>query len=321
MSVRSRIAAAAVTVAAVAAGTIALPAAASAATPDPALTITAGRPTPAGPLALGATESVTFKVTNNTSRTQKFYGGFSALAQGALFLQSGQLTGQVVALDGTPTTSSSFAAQEPGYMGDFYPKAGAAFGAFSIPGHTVYSWKVILGATKAWPLSDNAITVDGFVSQANGTSTVTGDIGIKVGRAQTGGAVDETLTGGSSVAPGRPALETLTIANRTGATINEPWEAVIDDDGQGFAGQVRLAYDEWVGSAAKGHWQALSGDDSGFVTVDGIGRNATDVIKLRVRLVKYSAKANSGTVPIQVVNFDGSSTGNLAKTLTVHRVA
>ncbi|QMU75784.1 hypothetical protein GXW83_08565 [Streptacidiphilus sp. PB12-B1b] len=124
-----------------------------------------------------------------------------------------------------------------------------------------------------------------------------------------------------SVAPGRPALETLTIANHTGAAINEPWEAVIDDDGQGFAGQVRLAYDEWVGSAAKGHWQALSGYNAGNLTVNGIGVNATDTVKLRIRLVAYTAKAGSGTVPIQVVNFDGITTGNLNRMLTVHRAA
>ncbi|MBC3844341.1 hypothetical protein GXW82_41850 [Streptacidiphilus sp. 4-A2] len=52
---------------------------------------------------------------------------------------------------------------------------------------------------------------------------------------------------------------------------------------------VGLALDEWVGSATRGHWQAVE-----RITVPGgLADGATDTFRLRVRLTRYQAAAGS----------------------------
>ena len=231
---RSRRTAAAVVLAATAAALV--PAAANAATPSaaraaarPALTMSVGdRSSTAALRAGGATESFVVKVTNSTAQSQKFNTAVGELAQGELMFDSKQAHTTVTALGRTPATVSSFIDEQPGVMGSFSPKGKPLGSDFTIPAHATYSWRITEGVTKAWVVNNNGVDLE-LVGYQPGHSQPFGNttVDFKVGTHRTGGPVVETLTGGSKVAPGHPAYETLTVTNRTGAAIAAPWTDVV----------------------------------------------------------------------------------------------
>ncbi len=326
MSVRSRATAAMVLTTAALAGTAFLPTAANAATPaaaKPALSTSVSRP--AGALLPGGrAESVVFSVTNNTAKPQKFEAGAGALPQGALDLAGGQLALQATPLGRTPATSADFQDQQPGYMGELYPRGTAVGSYFTIPAHASFSWRLSLAATKAWPANDNGFTLDTFAVQPNSFAPSESRSFFKVGKATTGGPIVERLSGGTVVAPGRPAYETLTVTNRTGAALATAWDDLayinVPATAKGLAGA--LATDVWVGSAAKGHWQPVQ--DSNLLNAPrGLANNATASFRLRVRLVNYATNTASFTAGFYVLNLAGNATWATAdhQNLTVHRKA
>ncbi len=265
-----------------------------------------------------------FSVTNNTAKPQKFEAGVGALPQGALYLDGGQLALQVAPLGRTPATSTDFMAQAPGYMGVLYPR-GTAFGSdFTVPAHASFSWRLSLAATKAWPANDNGFTLDAFAESPNSPAVSESTSFFKVGKATTGGPIVERLSGGTVVAPGRPAYETLTVTNRTGAALATAWDDLayinVPATAKGLAGA--LATDVWVGSAAKGHWQPVQ--NTGLLNAPrGLANNATATFRLRVRLVDYTTTAASFRTGFYVLNLAGNATWATSdhQNLTVYRKA
>ena len=326
MSVRSRATAAIALTTAALAGTAFLPTAANAATPaaaKPALSTSVSRPT--GTLLPGGrAQSVVYSVTNNTATPQKFTVGAGAMPQGALDLVNGGLSLQVTSLGRTPATSADFISEAPGYMGAFYPKGTAVGSAFTVPAHANFSWRLSFSATRAWPANDNGFTLGSLLATEHSTGPSEISTFFKVGKATTGGPIVESLSGGTVVAPGRPAYETLTVTNRTGAALADAWNDLayinVPATAKGLDGA--LATDVWVGSAAKGHWQPVQGT-SLLNAPRGLAENATATFRLRVRLVDYATKAASFPAGFSVLNLEGNATWATAdhRNLTVYRKA
>ncbi|QMU68970.1 hypothetical protein [Streptacidiphilus sp. P02-A3a] len=327
MSVRARLVATTATVA-LAAGTATalLPAVANAAAPapaKPAVTVSYGAVSARGPLLPGGrTESFTVTATNTTGKSAPFLGTFSATPQGVFALASADLSLSVVPVH-APATGFGTIAEEPGLIGQIHPKASKLWGSadFVLPAHASYTWKVTVGATKAWKASDNAVLVNVSNSAAPDDSAPFSTVDLKVGAARTGGRVVETLTGGGSVAPGRDALETLTVANRTGAAVPGPVGGEVStsglvQDGDQY-GPGRVTVDLLEG----GHWVALKG---GQLPVLGNGLAKDAVVSYRLRLVSgpYQAPFASGTTPLYAFfsaaqyALDGPTT---SRTITVYQ--
>ena len=167
-------------------------------------------------------------------------------------------------------------------------------------------------ATRAWPVNDTGFAFEvGVLSQSPFVITKQ-SVPFPVGTAKTGGPINESLTGGTKVAPGHPAEETFTVTNRTGARIDQP----LDIQPQFFAPSgVGLALDEWVGSAAHGHWQAAT-----QITVPrGLVNGATDTFRLRIRVTEYRAATATGPADL-LLNSPDLRIGSFQK-LTVDRSA
>jgi hypothetical protein len=292
---------------------LAFPATANAAapTPKPILQVTATATAPNARLQLGgAARTEILKVTNATGKAQKFHGELSANAGGAVYLQSGELVGNVTALGKTPATNSIFVSQSPGYLGAFYPK-GHKFGTFTIPAHTTYSWKIAIAATKSFPLNDNLLFVHAGAFLPGASAPGFATVEYKVGNGHTGGPVLENLWGDVELtAYNHPAFEFLTVTNHTGAALKSwsmmPW--LVQKPG------AQLAMDVWVGSAAKGHWVPLTND----LSAAGLANGASKTFQLRVRVVHYNPKAGQIHDMLEVMNWNGDVVPAPHIGLTVH---
>ncbi|MEY9870555.1 hypothetical protein ABH931_000009 [Streptacidiphilus sp. MAP12-33] len=288
---------------------LAFPAAANAATATPpALRVSFTPTTGAAITPGGAARTEVFKVTNTSGKAQKFDGLLSVMAQGSVYLSHGELNGSVTALGRTPATGSLFESQTPGYIGIFHP-AGTKWGYFTIPAHATFSWKIALAATKAFPRNDKGIEVAVGAVGPGPVRPSIATVGIKVGKG-TGGPVVEKLTGDTSLSVGHPAFESLTVTNHTGAALNQAWlmEPMLQQ-----APGAKLAVDEWVGSAAKGHWQPFAKD----LNAAGLANGASKTFELRVRVVDYTVKAPVKDV-LWIMNWDGSAVPVPHQALLVH---
>jgi hypothetical protein len=322
---RSRRTAAAVVVLAATAAAL-VPAAANAATPAassaaarPALTMrVVDRSSDAALRPGGASESFVIEVTNTTAKPQPFNAGIGELAQGELMFDNRQMRTTVTALGRTEATASSFINEQPGIMGTLWPKGKPLGTDFTIPAHTTFSWKVAVEATKSWVANNNGVTAEVFGYQPNQDRQF-GDINVnfKVGAHKTGGPVVETLSGTNTVRPDRPAYETLTVTNRTGAAIAAPWT-----DGVFLDGLDTFNTDVWVGTAAKGHWQRMV---NGILPAipGGFANGATATYHFRVDLARYVGNAPTQHVYMMVwSNNTSEGPGNaVSTTLTVYRQA
>jgi hypothetical protein len=285
----------AATTAAVTAGTVK---AAPAPVPALALSLTEQNPhqvlQPGGPAA-----TVIMKVTNTTGKTEQFTGQVGFWPNGALVL-----TQREVSVAFTPVGAA--------------PKLPGSNGwsrAIPIPAHATFTWKAAVRATKAWPRNDAGL---GFEVGVLGQSPFVINkqmVWYAVGHAKTDGPVVTALAGATRLAPGRPAVEKLSVTNRTGARIDQSLALQADT----FAGTgTRLVIDEWVGSAAKGHWQSLNGRN--LVVPSGLANGASADFTLRVRVVSYSALTSSVHAGLVVMDRDTTGPGTTAdQPLTVLR--
>jgi hypothetical protein len=309
MSVRSRSVAAGIAATALlAGGAVAVPAAADAATvpqaaPALPLAVSMVKQAPSRSLVPGgAAGSVTLKVTNVTAKPQKFAENVDAWGNGSLQLLGNALAEKATPLAGTPAVTGSWKAWSR---------------VLTIPAHATFSWKVSFAATKAWPRQDSGIGFEIQVWEPSAARIDTQMADFAVGTAPAGGPIFENTVGGATVAPGEPALETVTVTNRTGAPIEQP----LDFEAQAMADStaVRLAVDEWVGPVRTGHWQVLSGN--GLVAVPaGLANGASAELRLRVRLVEYAATAPSVRAWVEAFSMT-AGTGDPQTWLTVYRTA
>ncbi|WP_042369780.1 hypothetical protein [Streptacidiphilus neutrinimicus] len=293
---------------------LAFPATAGAATPaKPALQLSI-IPTASGTALKpgGAARTEIVKVTNTTGKAQQFSTELVGLPAGAVYLRSGELTASAAALGRTPVTTTDFRAQAPGYVGMFAPK-GSKTGVYTLAAHASFGWKLSVAATKAWPLNDGLLHLFVGVREGVRGPVLYKDVDFTLAKG-TGGPMDESLKGDASLSPGRPAYETVTLTNRTGADLEQSW-SILADLGQPNGAQ--LADDVWVGSAAKGHWQRLGVHD---LVVNGLRAGASATFRLRVRVLSYTAKTPQVFTRLQLLDWDGvvTPTDPFAG-LTVHR--
>jgi hypothetical protein len=170
MSVRSRSVAATVAATALlAAGAAVVPAAADAASLPFAYSLVnqhAGQKLMPG----GVAGTLTMKLTNTTSKAEKFSDSITLWGQGAVALKSGDVTLRVTPRAGTPAVSST-----PG-----------AWGAYiTIPAHATFTWTVSVQATKAWPVKDNGVGVQIGVRGQSHSFTSKKQVNFAVGRVRT----------------------------------------------------------------------------------------------------------------------------------------
>ncbi|MEZ0092676.1 hypothetical protein [Streptacidiphilus sp. EB129] len=266
-----------VTVVAAVTGAVAfLPGAAQAATassaPASPITLKVGSASPAGAfMPGGATKTITVTASNTSGKAARFTANLNGMADGALGLTERDYTFKVAPVH-APATSGVLFTQDGELMGSFYPKGGHFGNSFTIPAHTSYTWKLTLGITKNWPANDDALRL---TVGANGYQTVKA-LAFTVGHRRTGGPVTERFTGGTTIAPGRPAYETLTVTNRTGAALNGPVDFWLDE--APFGGPA-TAVDVWKG----GRWVAVRDGGELAVLNHGLANGAHVDYRLRVR--------------------------------------
>ncbi|MEZ0094941.1 hypothetical protein [Streptacidiphilus sp. EB129] len=314
MSARARVttAAAIALTAAITGGTALLPTAAHAATPASPLTMTVTGPSSnAGSLVPGGSpETLTVTVTNPTATAQQFAPEVSGSAHGALSIDAPDVAFAVSARN-APATDSSIGGQDEGLIGAFYPKGGHFGDHFTVPAHTSYSWLITLGATKSWPLNDDSLKFDvnGDAGRLNSALT------FKVGTGHTGGPVVETLSGGTTLAPGQPLVETLSVTNRTGAAIASPWNSYLDG---AITPGVDLGYEVWTA----GHWVPLTHGGAPLPAIPaGLADGATATYKLRITATGYHAAQSSVKTTLSFESGIGYPIDGASRTLTVYRTA
>ncbi|MBF9067100.1 hypothetical protein [Streptacidiphilus fuscans] len=298
---RSRTLATAATAALLTAGiAVALPAAANAAAPvgptlPIALTVSADAPgkalQPGGP-----TETVTIKAANTTAKAADINLEDVSVWSGPLAPKPGSLSLKVTSEGATPATGYSLSQGSFGFGLDatVFPK-GHPDGAFTIPARTTFEWQVSVGVNKNWPANDGKVNLWVTFEEQGKTLHGHGNYGtqLSVGQGTTGGPVLLSLSGGTKVAPGRPAWEKVTVTNHSGAKIAEPLRVMPYAFAAGPVNQVNLGLFEWVGAHGnvKAHWQDVT--HSGVVVAAGVANNASASTWLELRVVSYKATAAS----------------------------
>ena len=283
------------------------------------ITMTVGRPTPAGSLTPGgAAESFTVTAANNTATAQEFTSEAGGSTTGAIPLNTAAVAFQATAIGATPATGGSLNSEDGELLGAFYPAGGHFGDSFSIPAHTTYSWRLSLAATKAWPLNDADLK---FFVEGNSATVAPVFTTFEVGDGTTGGPTTQTFDGAGIVAPGQPAYEHLTVTNHTGAALGQDWTdhldfSSVDPTGvQTFFNEVTLQASVWNGTAyapvpADGVLPALSKD---------LAPGASTVYRIRVDLVKYSATTEGGELRLNAGDETGNPADGTSTVLTLHR--
>lgn len=322
MSVRRKVLAGAVAVAAVSAA-VTLPGAAQAAQPaQPAkasaakspLVLRLGRIQP-GPLMPGGRAKVfDVSVTNTSGKAVAFTSQVGGSAHGAL-----SVSGEDVKLNVTPVhapaTALEFGGQDGGLLGYFYPKQGEVNGSFTLPAHATYTWKVSLAATKAWPVNDDRLWFGFALDTRDGRGTGR-ELDFRVGAARTGGPIVQTLAGGDVVSPGKPLVLRYTLTNRTGAAVAqslEPW-LLEELPGAGTL-DASLGYDLW----RNGRWVPIGTDGAGLPKLPAHWANgARASYTFRVRVLHWNAGAPASEKVIISGSYDPFE-ASADRTVTVTR--
>lgn len=315
-AVRTRLAAAVLTAAVAGLGLL-VPTAAHAATPGSPLKVSV---TGAGALQPGgADRTLQLTVRNTAAGTEKFSANVTASGKGALTVDRKDITFLTAAQSGTPASDSSLDNQDDGMIGGIFPKGGQFGDEFSIPAGAVYTWQITLGAGKGWPVNDSDLLFDVSIGDTAHVDSAGAQLDLPVGAPGTGGPVSETLAGGTTLAPGLPLPATLTVTNKTGATIAEPWLTSISygSEGKGEnADGITLAVDAWTGSG----WTALKENTLPAIP-GGFADGATHTYKLRIRVTGYTAKTASAKISLFVDSGIGYPSVGVVRELTVLRTA
>lgn len=235
---------------------------------------------PGGPAA-----TVLMKVTNTTGKAVQFTSGNAQFwPAGALTLNDHEVRATFTPVDSAPK---------------LIPTPGGWSKAVSIPARATDTWKVAVQVAKDWPRNDTGFSIETSVLAQNPFVINKQMASFKVGNDRTGGPVVTALSGVTTLSSAHPAVEKLTVTNRTGARIDRTLAYNADALA---AGPFRLAVDEWVGSASRGHWQQLDG--RAVVLPSGLANGATDTVTLRVRVVSYDATTPSAHAFLSVMSQD-----------------
>lgn len=310
MSVRSsRTAAATVTaaVALVSAASLALSSAAFAAAPKPSpeqvqsaakapakaaspLTLKLGAPGTA-PILPGHSRSITATVENTGNKKATFVINLGGTGKGAVAITNQDVRLGVATVH-APATSSTLDTEDDGVLGGFYPKGGQFGDAFTIPAHTSYSWKLTVTIGRSWPINDNGLDLGVSATYNQGAGSVGRSVAFKVGTAHTGGPVVTKLSGATRITAKAPAVETLTVTNRTGAKLPSLYEALSYSPDKLTPADQGVAFDVWTGKA----WKAVPHNELDLRS--GLANNASHSWKIRVRLVGRSAPRAHGGLTV-----------------------
>ncbi|WP_037601780.1 hypothetical protein [Streptacidiphilus rugosus] len=295
---RSRTLLAAVTAALLSVGAAAaVPAAAHAAGPVPPklpLTLSVTSDTPAEPLQPGGgARSVTIKINNPGAKTVDLNLDDIELTAGPLAIDPSEISARLVARAGTPATGFSIFPKGHGpHFGTgmtVYPK-GNPKGAFEVPAHATFVWKLNVGVGRTWPANDGQIGVGVVVEEQHMSMHQILGTTLYVGKSRTGGPILESLSGATTLSPRRNAMEKFTVTNHSGA----PIAGQLHYHPDAFADQagVALKVYQWIPAkgVVKAHWQDVT--KTGFALA-GMANNASTTVWLQVRVPSYTAKAPS----------------------------
>ena len=329
MSVFRRRAAAvtAIATAALAGGSLLLPAVANAApasaqaatTP---LSIVTSVPQAAAPLLLrgAGTATVTFTVHNNTGRAVSFKPMVLGDSHGVIPINSNEVvrTVQTVHAPATRLVEAGY----DGMIADTLAPAGKPAGTeFSIPARASYSWKLNYSVKTSFPANDPDLDL-GFralggplnASLAGSGSSV--DLGIAVGHSR---PFAEFLSGGDTVAPGKPLLFDLNMSNYTGAavhgTFTTQFSSAVAGYGTGAVERPLLALDAWE----NGHWVTLQNEHNEDAWklpsfTGSIANGADRLVPLRLRVLNDSDAA--ATTQVSLTGMTSLGNGNSAELLS-----
>lgn len=171
----------------------------------------------------GAAESFTVTVTNNTGKALPFDGLVRGTTFGSLPINDNDVTFSARALS-APATAFVAGNEESAFLGTFYPAGSRDTGAaFTVPAHHSYTWKVTVGAKKAWQAADSSLDLAvGGLPATTQAGYQYAHITYRVGARTTDGPLREYFSNSGTVSPGHPFFTDLDIVNRTGATITAP---------------------------------------------------------------------------------------------------
>ncbi|WP_037603316.1 hypothetical protein [Streptacidiphilus rugosus] len=268
--------------------------------PVPALALTLTPDDPHQVLKPGGQAGIVLmKITNTTGAAEQFTGLVSFWPKGSLTLSRHDTDVTFTSVGGAP----KLPATTDGWT---HP--------VSIPAHASYTWKAAVRATTAWPRNDSGLGFEVGVLGQNPFVINKQMTWYAVGSAKTGPIVT-ALAGDTRLAPGHPAVEKLTVTNHSGARIDQP---LTIQASLAPPGPTRLAIDEWIGTTAHGHWQALTNPT--LQVPAGLDNDATSTFTLRVRVVSYSGPTSQVNADLIAMDQDTTGPGTTAdQPLTVLR--
>jgi hypothetical protein len=251
------------------AGAVVLPAAVAnaattpARTPSTPLSIVATSPTNAVPSLLrgAGTATVTFTVRNNTRHAVAFSPVILGLPHGVIPIATTQVSRTVQSVH-APKTRLITGGHDGATADRLVPASGKANAEFSIPAKGSYTWKLGYRVDKSFPANDPDLYLDFRALSAPLNTSLAGngtfvDLGVAVGTSR---PFAEFLTGGTTVAPGKPLALDLNMVNYTGAAIRGGFGTQVSAapifSGKPPAKQPLLALDEWIG----GRWVTLTNE-------------------------------------------------------------
>lgn len=328
MSVFRRRAAAvtAIATAALACGSLLLPAVANAAAapakaPATPLSITTSTAQYAAPSLLrgAGTATVTFTVHNNTGRAVSFKPMVLGGSDGVIPISSSEV-GRTVQTVHAPATRLVEAGYD-GLIADTLTPAGKPAGTeFSLPARASYTWKLNYSVKSSFPANDPDLSLDfrALSAPLNASLAGTGsyvDLGIAVGHSR---PFAEFLTGGSTVAPGKPLLLDLNMANYTGKAVRGTFATQFSTEssayGNGAAKRPLLALDAWE----NGHWVTLRNEFNENTWelpsfTGSIANGADHQVALRLRVLNGDGAA---TTPVLLTGTTSFGSGKSAELLS-----
>ncbi len=316
----------AIATAALACGSLLLPAVANAATapaqaPVTPLSITTSTTQYAAPSLLrgAGTATVTLTVHNNTGRAVSFKPMVLGGSNGVIPITSSEV-GRTVQAVQAPATRLVEAGYD-GLIADTLAPAGKPAGTeFSLPARASYTWKLDYSVTSSFPANDPDLSL-GFralggplnASLAGSGSSV--DLGIAVGHSR---PFAEFLTGGGTVAPGKPLLLDLNMANYTGAAVHgtfaTQFSSAVAGYGNGAVKRPLLALDAWE----NGHWVTLQNEynENAWMLpsfTGSIANGADHQVALRLRVVDGNGAAST---PVSLTGTTSLGNGKSAELLS-----
>jgi hypothetical protein len=295
--------------AALACGSLLGPAVANAATPAavkaPAtpLSIVASVPgTATAPLVHGlGTETVTLTVSNNTGRAVAFHPLVEGYSHGVIAITPSQVS-LSVQNSHAPATSVVRTGHDDETFDSLVPAGKPSGTVFSIPAKGSFTWKLSYGIKDSFPANDPDLALN-FRALAGGPldGSLAGagasvDLGIAPGHSH---PFSEFLTGGSTVAPGKPLYLDLNMSNYTGAAVRGTFGTQFSADGLPSDSKRLLNLEVLEG----GHWMTLKNlynEDSWVLPsfTGSIANGANHEVALRLQVADNSINSATGTVDL-----------------------